>query len=227
LFLPLILSGCCTTVTVDTCTHTFRHDRVFRIEKAVVTPDDRLVLLVEGSRAESSRVRPFTVTVALPPSGDFVRVPKEGMTRGWNSEFEHLPGAVPMTIAPVETIPTYESVMYHRNEYKRIPSAERTIYLIRHEKPDRQTELFYAEKGLHPRNIEIAMDGREIETYSRYPFLVFLPLTLAVDIATLPIQLIILPNMGDKFTPPPQPLPCTNSVPNTSVQSGLPETKAQ
>src|ERR1700733_14660576 len=86
MLLPLALSGCCTYVTVDTSTHAFHHDNVRRIEKAGITADDKLVILVDGKKAESWRVRPYTITVTPPANEDFVRVPQDGMTNGWKAE---------------------------------------------------------------------------------------------------------------------------------------------
>ena len=82
LLMPMLLTGCCTYLTVDTATHAYRHDSIRRIEKAVVTPDNQLVILVEGATAESSHVEPLTITVSLPASQDGVWVPLEGMTKG-------------------------------------------------------------------------------------------------------------------------------------------------
>ena len=199
MLLPLMLSGCCTYLTVDASTHAFRHDSVRRIEKAVITPDDKLVILVEGATAESSRVKPFIITVSLPASDNFVRVPQEGMAKGWGPGFPNLTDTLPVTVAPPEVIPAYESVWYNQKRFLEITNSERILYLVQHSKPDKQTPLFYVAKGQHPRKIEIALDGREVKTPGRYPFLLFVPLTIAVDVATFPLQIIILPTLGDKF----------------------------
>ena len=201
-FLPLTLSGCCTYLTVDASTHAFRHDTVRRIDRAVVTPEDKLVIQVEGATAESSRVGPFTITVSLPTNEDGIRVPREGMTKGWESGWLSRKEAVPITVAPPVILPAYYSASGNQQYFSEMAGAERTLYLVQHSKPDRETPLLYVEKGQHLRKIEINPDGRDVKTPGRYPFLLFVPVAMAVDIATLPVQIYFLSTYGDKAPPP-------------------------
>jgi hypothetical protein len=203
--LPLMLSGCCTYLTIDSSTQAFRHDSVRRIDKAVITSDDRLVILVEGTTAESSHVGQYTITVSLPANEDGIWVPQQGMTKGWESGFLDRTDAMPITVAPPVVLSAYYSARGNPEHFGEIAGAERTLYLVQHLDPDRQTPLFYVEKGQRPRKINIYPNGREVKTPYRYPFLLLVPLTIAVDVATFPIQIFFLPTLGDK-SPPPVPL---------------------
>ena len=209
-FLPIMLSGCCTYLTVDSSTHAFRHDSVRRIDKAAITPDDELVILVDGTTAESSRVGPFTITVSLPASEDGVWVTRDGMAKGWESGFLSRTNTLPVTVAPPVVLPAYYSARGNQERFLEIAGAERTLYLVQHLEPDRQTPLFYVVKGRHPRKIDIYPNGREVKTQRRYPFLLLVPLTIALDAATFPFQIYFLSTLGDK-SPPPVPLKNSDS----------------
>lgn len=210
MFLPLMLSGCCTYLTVDTATHTVRHDTIRRIEKAGINPDDQLVVLVEGTTAESSRVGPFTITVSLPTSEDGVWVTRQGMAKGWESGFLSRTNTLLVTVAPPVVLPAYYSARGNQERFLEITGAERTLYLVQHLEPDRQTPLFYVVQGRHPRKIDIYPNGREVKTPRRYPFLLLVPLTIAVDVVTFPFQIYFLSTLGDK-SPPPVPLKNSDS----------------
>lgn len=201
LIIATTLSGCCTYLTVDTATHAFLHDRVQRIEKAAITPEDKLVILVEGTVAESTRVKPYTITCCLPTDDIYVRVPREGMMAGWEPKLLNSEDTRPVTVAPAVVIPAYESVRGNRNHLLRVPGAEKTLYLVQHEKPDKITDLFYVGAALKPREIDFYLDGRDVKTPRHYPFLLLVPLTIAVDAATLPFQVYFLSTLGDKRPP--------------------------
>lgn len=200
LLLPIILNGCCTYLTIDASTHAYRNDSVARIEKAVVTKDDDLVVLVDGARAESSKIGRFTMRVLLPSKKDGVWVSEEGMQEGWQAPEEEIAQTLPITIGPSVVLPTYQSALGNKDKFPAVIGAQRTLYLVQHSKPDKQTSFFYTSEDAHPRKIEIRFDGREVKTPQRYPFLLFVPLTAAVDVATFPIQIYWLSTLGDKPT---------------------------
>ena len=196
--LPMMLTGCCTYLTVDTATHAFRHDSVQRIEKAVIAQDGKLVILVEGTAAESSHVKQFTITVSLPASEDGVWVPQAGMAEGWELGIISSTDTLPVTVAQPVVLPAYQSARGNQDRFLEIAGAERTLYLVKHLKPDRQTFLFYVVKGQHSRKIDIGLDGRDVKTPRRYPFLMLVPITLPIDVATLPFQIYFLSTLGDR-----------------------------
>jgi hypothetical protein len=198
LLLPMMMSGCCTYVTVDSATHAFRHDSVQRIEKAFVTPDHKLVVLVEGTTAESSHVRRFTISVSLSASEDVVWVPREGMAEGWAPESPSPADALPVTLAPPVVLSAYQSARGNQDHFLEIAGAERTLYLVRHLKPDSQTPLLYVVKNPHPQRIDVMLDGRDVKTPGRYPLLLLVPLTIPVDVVTLPFQAYFALTFGDR-----------------------------
>ena len=194
MLLPLALSGCCTYITVDTSTHAFRHDSVRRIEKVGITADDKLVVLVDGTKAESWRIKPYTITVTLPANEDFVRVPQDGMTNGWEAEAFGRRDTLPVAIGPAVVLPAYETINYHEQCFLEIAGTDQTLYLVQHLKPDKETPLYYVENGRHPRKIEIDPDGREVKTPRRYPFLLLVPFSVALDAVTWPYQIYSYPH---------------------------------
>jgi hypothetical protein len=198
LVLSITLNGCCTYLTVDSATHAYRHDSVARIEKAVVTKGDNLVVLVDGERAESSKTGRFTMAVSLPPEEDGVWVPQDGMQKGWRMPDADAAQTLPVTVGPSVVLPAYQSALGNKDKFPPIVGAERTLYLVRHPKPDKQTSFFYASEGENLRRIQIGFDGREVKTPQRYPFLLLVPLTAAVDLATFPFQIYWLSTLGDK-----------------------------
>jgi hypothetical protein len=198
LLLPMMLTGCCTYLTVDSATHAYRHDSVRRIEKAAIAPGDKLVILVEGTAAESSHVKSFTITVPLPADESGIGVPRKGMAEGWEPGFFNRSDSLPVNVAPPVVLPAYQSATGNQDRFVEIAGAERTLYLVQHSKPDRQTSLFYAVSGQHPRKIDIGLDGRDVKTPRRYPLLLLVPLTIPLDVATLPFQIPFLATLGDK-----------------------------
>jgi len=204
LLLPLLFSGCCTDLMVDNATHAFRHDHVERIEKAGITPDDTLVILVHGSTAESPRVKPFTLTIALPRDEETVWMPQTGMTDGWDEAFFSGANVMPVTVGPLVVLPAYQSPRGNPQRFATINGVKRALYLVRHEEPDGQSGLFYIADGDHPRKIDIALNGRDVKTPRRYPLLLFVPITLCADVAILPFEIYFLSTYGEKPHPPPQ-----------------------
>jgi hypothetical protein len=213
LLLPMMQSGCCTYLTVDSATHAYRHDSVRRIERAAITPDDNLVVLVDGAVAESSRVKRYTVTVPLPLGEDGVWVPQKGMSEGWKKEVFNRPDALPIAVGPPVVLPAYQSARGNPSRFSEIAGAERTLYLVRHSRPDAQTCLFYVARGQHPRKINIGLDGRDVKTPRRYPLLLLVPLTIPVDAATLPLQACFLLTLGDHGPPKNTPQPSPETIP--------------
>lgn len=198
LFCPIILNGCCTYLTLS-ATHAYRHDSVARIERAHLCQDGRLVVFVDGARAESSKISHFTMTVSLPPKEDGVWVPQDGMQAGWRIPDSCAAETVPVTIGPSVVLPAYQSALGNKDKFPPIVGAKRILYLVRHFKPDKQTLFLYASgDDVCRRKIEIGFDGRDVQTPQNYPLLLFLPLTAAVDLATFPLQIYWLSKLGDR-----------------------------
>lgn len=196
--LPILLSGCCTWLTTDYATHAYRSDTVSRIERAAVTTNE-LVIWVDGARSESPRQKKFTVAVMLPANDNGAWVPQSGMTEGWNRELLDQPGALPVTIGQNMVIGADRSALSGDVHLPATGGAERALYLVRHEKPDKQTSLLYVVRGEHPQEIEIRMDSRNVKTPGRYPLLIFVPVTLAVDVAAFPFEIYFFATYGDHY----------------------------
>ncbi len=217
LLLPLILSGCCTYFTIDGATHAYRHDRVVRIEKAVVTQDDKLIALVDGTRAESSKIGRFTITAPLPSEENGSWVTREGMQEGWQMPDDSK--SFPVAIGPTVVISPYAGALYYRDKFKPNNGTERILYLVRHSSPDKMTSFFYVREDGHPRQIEIGFDGRDVKTPNRYPLLLFVPLTAAVDVALLPFEIPLLLNLGDGINATAVYTKPTQAVPSSALRS--------
>ncbi|GEM_PF-6400095 len=200
--LPLLFvaltPGCCTWLTTDYATHTHRFDTVRHIERAVATPDGKLVVQVQGCTAESTRQRPLTITVPLPTNEDGVYVEREGVTEGWNTNEFQSANALPVALAAPVVLPAYHSIKFHQEQLPVLPGAKRTLYLIRYRAPDVRTSLFYITTNGPPQRLDIYLDGRDVRTPRRYPLLIFVPVTLAVDVATFPFQIYGLSTYGER-----------------------------
>ena len=115
--------------------------------------------------------------------------PQDGMTPGWESEFSRRGDMLPVDIAEVTNC---ESGKGNQKPFQEPAGAERTLYL-RHSKPGSpESSVSYVEKGRHSRKIDIYLDGRDVKTPGKYPWLLLLPLTIPIDAATWPIQLLFL-----------------------------------
>jgi len=187
---------------MDTATHAYRFDHVQQVEKAGLTAQNQLVLLVEGRTAEVSRVRPLTMKVTLPVTENEVHVPPRGFAEDWETEVFNRTDTLWVAVAPRVVVPEHASAIANRYLFPDL-EADRTLYLIEHPAPDRRSDLFYAAKGDPPRDIEIYLDGRNVKTPSRYPLLLLVPLTVPIDLLTWPIQLFFWPSPGDRGTRPP------------------------
>jgi hypothetical protein len=218
MLLPLGLSGCCTYITIDASRHAFLHDSVQRIQKAGITDDNKLVILVDGAKAESLRIRPYTIAVTLPTNADVVQVPQDGMTNGWNAEAFNRKDTLPVTVGPSIVLPAYEAISYNEERFPTIAKADRTLYLVPHLNPDQETSLFYTENGEHPRKIEIIPDGREVRTPWRYPFLLLVPFSLALDAVTWPCQIYVVYTWGHARPVSVTPIKAETPVEQQNVQ---------
>jgi hypothetical protein len=201
--LPVLLSGCCTGLLIDETTSAYRHDTVRRIEKAAVIPDNRLVMLVEGTTAESSRLKKFTIEISLNTNGWVARVPAVGMMPGWNTNPFVVPGAQPVAVAPPLVLPHGESPKQDRERLLESTENGRILCLVQHPKPDYERRLYYVAKDADPRVVEIVFDGRSVKTPARYPLLIFVPVTLCADVAFLPFEIYFFSTFGGARTPLP------------------------
>lgn len=197
LLLPAVLSGCCTGVTVDYATHTRKCDRVDCIERAFITPDHRLVIFLNGRRAEASHTGPFTITVQLPgDSSDGVWVHRDEVATGWIATTEIPADWLRIAVGTTVVLPAYESANYHREHFREMAGAGPVLCLIHHEQPDGRATFFFHDHGESPGRMEILVELADVKTPYRYPLLLFLPVTFAVDVVTFPLQWM---SMGDRF----------------------------
>jgi hypothetical protein len=191
LLAPIMLSGCCTFMTTDFATHTERSDSVQSIEKAAISTNHVLMLLVQGRTAESSRTRPLTVTASIlefPSSENSFRLGLQSGAEGWDREFFNDPNVHAVAIGPRVTLSAFEHPETNQGSFLEVPGAERIVYLVQTPKPYPSTYLYYVETGQPSHTVCIFPERREIRTPERYPLLLLVPVTIPIDLVTMPIQ---------------------------------------
>jgi hypothetical protein len=191
MLLPLMASGCCTYMTVTSATYAHRFDTVQQVKKVELTPDNKIVILVNGSTAESSKIRPLTITKCLLMSKEEenVWIHTNDIAEGWMAIRPGATNALEIAPGPTITYPAFESAIKDADKFPDVPGSERILYLIRYSKPDKRTSLLYVSKVPPYQKIEIRFGGRDISTPSHYPLLLLTPLALATDIVMIPFEI--------------------------------------
>jgi hypothetical protein len=205
---PVLNSGCMTTATVHDATHD-RHIRhqveIKRVEKVVLVRAAKLVLLLEGKMAGTSKIGPFTITARLLGSNDlsllggqaFGRslLAPSAVTAGW-----HLPeGAdlVPVDFVFPSALAGYGTAYDNRDTFSGIEGVARTVYVVTNPKLPSELQLVYVLKEAEGEEKIFFTLRPEIETRPPlYPLLLLVPLTVAGDLATLPLQIMFLWYVG-------------------------------
>ena len=209
--LALVLSGCITANTIGLATseHTrYLHDKVKRVEKAALTPDSKLVLWVDGQMAGAGRSGKYTISASLSGlepgraflSGhggerDFASVRRTAIVQGWNEELMRSGDLRTVAIAPLVVLPGHQSAydQHRRLQFTGLEAAERTVYVVRNAENDLNLMLVYAEKGRVPERIFFDLETKYVRVPHRYYLLLWLPVTIPADAATLPLQLLMWP----------------------------------
>lgn len=205
----LLLSGCMTSLTVQAISAPKTeplHDYIDRIERASVTENNDLVILVEARLSNSTHSDRYTMVVPLtqiavghylvlyghtatndPPMG-WCRLDRSRIVPGW--EARESAGLRPVSIGP--------PVLYEADEWVREckvrPDAERMLFRVVETGTNWQEEVTTPSKFIYvdgARPEVFAMIGVEAScvTQSTKGLYWVLPFSVVGDIATLPIQL--------------------------------------
>jgi uncharacterized protein YceK len=201
LLLPPLLSGC--VITQDVAREafhgstTFVSDKIKRVERAFVTPEGNLVILLEGKCAESTTNGPFTMMVALPAEGSnsWALVRREDVRIGRDLAWLQTTNLLPVTIKhPVSVtqrgIPGLGATA----------GTERVLYPIKEAWAN--DKFWYVVTAPVPRKCEIVVQDHDITTAHEYPLVLLLPLTAAADTVLLPFEICFMFSFGDRVRPP-------------------------
>jgi len=210
--LPLF-SGCITSLTMDSAnTRTFKtlNDSVDRIAKATITKDNELLIFVEARMTNSTQSGQYTLVVPLNeikvntdhyPLGSTnvinygsLRLPRSRVLAGWTTKAEAAEGQKAVPVGPPIVIPEGSHLWSDASQYKVLPGADQTIYQI---KELRSTNRYEWPTAM----VFIYVDARSSQAFSFLqvePFtywtakhsekLWLLPLTIPLDLATIPVQ---------------------------------------
>src|SRR6266478_7446710 len=208
------LSGCITSLTMDSAnTRTFKTlpDAVDRIEKASITRNNELLILVEARLTNSLQPGQYTLAVPLTeikantdhyPLGTTniikygsLRLPRSRVLGGWATSEAAAEGQKAVPVGPPIIISEGNNVWSDVGRYKVLPGADQTIYQITDLRPTNR----YDQPGPM---VFIYVDGRSDRAFSFIqvePFtywtakhsekLWLLPLTIPLDLATIPVQI--------------------------------------
>ncbi len=220
-FLPL-LSGCLTSRTLDavnTRTSKTLGDVVDHVEKAAITKDGQLYIFFEGNMTNSAQRGRFILTFPLaqihvhtenyPASSTnkiicgSINVPRSAIKTNANAQeslgaiFKAVPVGSPITY------PDGSNLWDFVEAYKLLPNTTQTLYPIKdlrstnHYDWPAPMEFVYVDASAKQAFTFIYVDRVTVWSAKNKGYYLLLPLTIPLDIATIPIQIpFILLMMG-------------------------------
>jgi len=209
------LSGCITSLTMDSAnTRTFKTlpDAVDRVEQASITGDNNLLIFIEARMTNSSERGQYTLVVPLAgiqanttryPSDSTnmiivgsLKLPRNRVLGGWAAKEGATGDWKAVSVGPPIVMPESGNLWSVVSKYKVLPGADRTIYQITDLKTTNRSD------GPAPM-VFIYVDARSDRAFSFLQVdpvtywtakrsekkLWLLPLTIPLDLATIPVQL--------------------------------------
>jgi hypothetical protein len=178
---PMFLSGCMISgYTYMSAVHPdplYRNDKIKSAEKAVQTPDGKLVVLFNGKMAGSSKSGPFMVSIQLrdpkvlptdrDPSPDLVFVPRSAIIEGWHLPEEH--DLLPISVVFPVILPAHEDPFNVPDKFPGLKDSERTLYVTWNEKHDINAQLVYVVKDSEKNKTFYCLDEWKKERSHNYP----------------------------------------------------------
>jgi len=205
--LPLLFSGCITANTITFATHEhtcYLHDDIKHVQKAAVTPDSRLVVWVDGKMAGAKHRGKYTVTASLNATsrmpgvaareGHYIR--RSAIVQGWDTNLLNNSDLISVTVGPTVILPQHQSAGNRRDQFDVIEGTERSLYIVQNEAHDLNLEMVYVDDTRTPRKNFFSFESKNVNVPHRYYLLLWLPLTIPADAATLPFQLLLWPVMS-------------------------------
>jgi len=204
LLLPLLLSGCLTANTITFATHEhtyYLHEQVKQVKQAAVTPDSKLVLWMDGKMAGAEHRGKYTVTASLHASTslspardmDHATIRRRDIVEGWDTNAMKTPELFPVAVAPLVVLPDHEDTYKHRAQFNGIEGADRSVYVVESAAHDINLDVVYVDNGRVPRKTFFNLETKHVQVPHRYYLFLWLPVTIPVDAATLPLQLLMWP----------------------------------
>jgi hypothetical protein len=198
LILPAFLSGCLTANTISFATHEhtrYLHDKIVRVESAVVLDDSNLVVCAHGKMAASRQQEDFTVSAAFPPPGgkESATVPRSAIVEGCNTSTSATNNRRPIATAPLVVLAGHQHAYANLEQFTAIEGAAESLYVVGNSARDSNLALVYVASGDRPRKIVFSLATKNVRLPHRYYLLFWLPLTIPADAATLPLQLLFYP----------------------------------
>jgi hypothetical protein len=210
-FLPF-LSGCYSILVTDAAynnrTKTKYNCSVSRIEKAVLTKDDRLCVSFEQEFG-NSKPRRFTLTMPLAwfqtnletlhlerdirPDIGYAYLRRSAKLIQRNGRFPDASSCA--SVIPVKTVLTprgFGMTEYKFSNFLLLSNANQTIYLTR-ESP---VEFVYIDPSMGRSFTVVELSPTVVQRKRAYGYYLLLPLTVPVDAVLWPFQLMLLPFLG-------------------------------
>ena len=214
--LPL-LSGCITSSTIDAAKAPATNpvpDKVYHVEKAVISKGQQMVIYLEGCLTNSSQRSRFTVSVSLEQirtkaetwnmlatnkTFALLKVSRSAIRTGWIPEessvenLETIPVGAPIP-TPID-IPGRNYYGFALAEYaKLLPNTTQTLYPVIEQRNFNRTdwparlEFVYVDASSKQACTIIHVNEFTIPSNRNKVFYGFLPVTVPLDIVTAPIQ---------------------------------------
>lgn len=212
------LSGCLSSLTLDKVnetTTTTLPDKLFRVENAAVITNNQLYILCEGSLANPKRANKaiatnrFELTYPLQriqvTTGHYtstnqfsygvLMVPRSAIHTA--SSTNHISASVSKTIfvAATVTVPDGSNIWDYAGNYRSLSPMAPTIYPINDLRSTYHYDwpppmvFIYVDPAAKQDFTVIQIEQVKVDSGRNYGYYFLLPLTVPLDIATLPIQI--------------------------------------
>jgi hypothetical protein len=218
LILPL-LNGCISGAVLEKSNREIPHpltDKVYHVEKAVISKDQRLVIYLEGSLANSSQRSQFTVSVPLyqirnAEAANFqyetnkdtyynLTVSRDAIHSDWMPQDDNLE-IVPIG-QPIPTPSEKDGLDYHYyafGEYANLlPNSTKTLYpiierrVINSKGWPAELEFMYVDDSIKHKYTIIGVKPSIAYSQRNSGLLFLLPVTIPLDIAASPFYLLLV-----------------------------------
>ena len=146
----------------------------------------------------------YTVTAALraPASlsalgeKDHASVPRAAIVEGWDAELMQGADLLPVAVAPLVVLPGHQMAYSQRDRFTGVEGADRSVYVVRNSADDDNLNIVYIADDRVPQKTFFNLQTKYVRVPHRYYLLLWLPVTIPADAATLPLQLLLWPMMA-------------------------------
>jgi len=200
LLLPLLLTGCLTGKVIDsaqTPSVRIKRDTLDAVHAAYVTDDHRLLVQISGSLGDSKQAGQFTINIPLTSHLDEqrdpkvrIKIPRSAVTGGWELTPWSSVNPKPIAVAPILVLRAGTS--YDPKAMAREAVALGALHPVQKAQDYLSWELVFVSRPPEFKDFKYSVFELKEETVSKSNGLYYLalPLSVPVDIATFPFQLI-------------------------------------